>query len=67
MENSTTRRENISKKKQEINLLTTNPKEHSHTNIIPPLATKITGSNSHCSLISLNINGLNSTIIKKID
>jgi hypothetical protein len=28
----------------------------------PPLTTKITGGNNHCSLISLNINGLNSLI-----
>jgi hypothetical protein len=40
----------------------TNPKEDSHTNIIPPLRTKITGSNHHFPLISLNINGLNSPI-----
>jgi hypothetical protein len=45
--------------KQESNLLSTNPKEDSHTNMIPPLTTKIAGSNNHCSLISLNINGLN--------
>ena len=32
-----------------------NPKD-SHTNIIPPLR-KITGSNNHFSLLSLNING----------
>ena len=47
-------------KKQESNLLSTNPKEDSHTNIIPPLTTKIIGSNNHFSLMSLNINGLNS-------
>ena len=28
-------------------LLSTNPKEDSHTNIIPLLTTKITGSNNH--------------------
>ena len=49
-------------KKQEINLFTTNPDEEKHTNIILPLATKITGSNNHWSLVSLNINGLNSPI-----
>jgi exonuclease III len=38
------------------------PKEDSHTNIILPLATKITGTKNHVSLISLNINGLNSPI-----
>jgi hypothetical protein len=46
-------------KKQESNL-STNLKEDSHTNIIPPLTTKITESNNRFSLISLNINGLNS-------
>jgi hypothetical protein len=49
------------RKKQESNL-STNPKEDSHTNVILPLTTKITGSNNHFSLISLNINGLNSSI-----
>jgi hypothetical protein len=42
--------------------LSTNSKEDSHTKIIPPLTTKITGSNNHFSLISLNINGFNSPI-----
>ena len=46
-----TRRETTAKKKQEINLLTTNPKEENHISIIPPLTTKITGSNNHWSLI----------------
>jgi hypothetical protein len=59
MENSNTRRETL--EKQESNL-STNLKEDSHTNIIPPLTTKITGSNNHFSLISLNINGFNSPI-----
>jgi hypothetical protein len=31
-------------------------------NLIPPLTTKITGSNNNFSLISLNINGLYSPI-----
>jgi hypothetical protein len=35
------------------------PKEDSNKSIIPPLRTKITGSNNHFSLISFNINGLN--------
>jgi hypothetical protein len=60
MENSNTRRETTCYKNQESNL-STNPKG-SHTNIILPLTTKITGSNNHYSLISLNINGLNSPI-----
>jgi hypothetical protein len=29
--------------------------QQTHTNIIPPLTTKITGSNDHFSLISLNM------------
>jgi len=41
-------------------VISTNPKEDSHTNITPALTTKIMGNNNHCSLISLNINGLNS-------
>ena len=61
MENTNTRRENALQKKQETSL-STNSKEDSHTNIIPPLTTKITGSNKQFSLISLNINGLNSPI-----
>ena len=51
MENTNTRRENALQKKQETSL-STNSKEDSHTNIIPPLTTKITGSNNHYSLIS---------------
>jgi hypothetical protein len=59
MEKTNTRRETTPQKKQESNL-STNPKEDSHTNIILPLTTKITGRNNHFSLMSLNINGLNS-------
>jgi hypothetical protein len=55
-------RETTPWKKQESNLFSTNPKEDSHTHIIPPLTTKIIGSNNHISLISLNINGLSSSI-----
>jgi hypothetical protein len=63
MENTNTRRKNTKKrKKKQERSLSTNPKEDSHTNIIPSLTTKITGSNNHFSLISLNINGLNSPI-----
>jgi len=40
------------------------PKEKRHTNIIPPLTTKVTGNNNNNSLISININGLNSQIKK---
>jgi hypothetical protein len=53
-----TQGEKLHAKKQESNL-STNSKEDSHINIIPPLTTKITGSNTHFFLISLNINGLN--------
>jgi hypothetical protein len=49
-------------KKARKYLLSTNPKEDSHTIIILPLTTKITGSSNHYFLISLNINGLNSPI-----
>ena len=62
MENSNTRRVTIPQIKQESNLLSTNLQEDSHTHIIPSLTTKITGSNSHLSLISLNVSGLNSQI-----
>jgi hypothetical protein len=51
MENSNTK-ENASLKKQESNLLSSNTKEDSHTNIIPPVTTKITEINNHFSLIS---------------
>jgi hypothetical protein len=53
---------NYTQEEQESNILSTNPREDSHTNIILPLTTKITGSNNHYSLISLNINGLYSLI-----
>jgi hypothetical protein len=45
-------------KKQVNNLLISNQKEENHINIIPPLITKIIGTNNHWSLISLNINGI---------
>ena len=48
-------------KKRESNL-STNPEEDSHTIIIPPVTTKITGSNNHFSIKSLNINGFHSYI-----
>ena len=40
----------------------TNQKEDSHKNKMPILTTKIIGSSNYFSLISLNINGLNSPI-----
>jgi hypothetical protein len=58
MENSNTTRETKPKKNEEINLLSTNPKEDSHTNKISSLTTKITGSNNHWSIISPISNGL---------
>ena len=41
-----------------------NPKEgiNTHTITSPTMKTKITGASNHWSLISLNINGLNSPI-----
>jgi len=36
--------------------------QENHTNILPPLSTKVTGTNNHWSLISFNINKLNSQI-----
>jgi hypothetical protein len=59
MENSNTRREIMPQKKQESNP-STNLKGDSHKNRMPTLTTKVTGSNNYFSLISLNINGLNS-------
>ena len=64
MEITNTRRETIPQKKQESNLFLKNPEEDSHTNIMLPLTTKTRRSNSHYSLISLNINGLNYPIKK---
>jgi hypothetical protein len=49
VENANTRRETTPKKKQESNLLSINPKEDSHTNIMLPITTKITWSNNHFS------------------
>jgi hypothetical protein len=54
----------MSYKKQESNP-STKRKEDSHKNRMPTLTTKITGSTSYFSLISLNINGLNSPIKDK--
>jgi hypothetical protein len=50
------------KKRQERNILSTKPKKYSHRNIIPQTTTKIRGSNNYFSLISCNINRLNSPI-----
>jgi len=61
VENSNTKRATTSYKKEEYNFLAIKPKER-QTSIIPPLTTKIAGSDNHYSIISLNINGLNSPI-----
>ena len=50
------------KEKQEINHFTTKPNGENHIHTMPPTKTNMTGTNSHLSLISLNINGLNSPI-----
>jgi hypothetical protein len=57
MENTNTRRETTPLEKQESNL-SENPKEDSHTKIIPPLTTKVTGINNHFSLISFNMDSI---------
>jgi hypothetical protein len=49
------------RKKQESNPLT-KLEEDSHKNRLPTLTTKMTGSNNYFSLMSFNINGLNSPI-----
>jgi hypothetical protein len=49
------------KKRQDINHFTTKPKGEDHRHIMP-LTTNKTGTNSHLSSISLNINVLNSPI-----
>jgi hypothetical protein len=49
------------KEKQDINGLTTKPKEENQMHILPPAKTNITGT-SNLSLISLNIIGLNSPV-----
>ena len=59
-EDSNTRRITIPEKTQEIDHLTTNPKEENHTHLTPTPATKITGTNNYLSLISPNNNILNS-------
>jgi exonuclease III len=49
---------------QENNLLLTNQKENNHKKI-PPVITKITGSNCLFSVLSLNINGRNFPIERR--
>jgi hypothetical protein len=62
MENPNIRRGTIPYKNNQEPNLSTSLKENSHMNRIPTLTTKITGRNNYFSLISLNINGLNSQI-----
>jgi hypothetical protein len=50
------------KKGQDIKYLTTKSKAESHKCIKPPTKTNISGISSHLYLVSLNINGLNSSI-----
>jgi hypothetical protein len=47
MKNYNTGRETEHFKKQESKLLSTNPKQDNHTNIIPTLTSKIIGGNNH--------------------
>ena len=61
-ENSNTRKVPTPKKGQHIKHLTTKPKGENHKHIKPPTKTNISGTNSHLSLIPLNISGLNSPI-----
>jgi hypothetical protein len=61
-ENFKTRKIPASKKEQDIKHLTTKSKAESHKHIKPPTKTNMSGANSHLSLISLNVNGLNSPI-----
>jgi len=61
MDTSNTRKETTPRKNLGINL-STNPKDDSHTNVIPFLTIKITRKNNKFYLISLIINGLSSPI-----
>ena len=61
-ENSNTRKVPAPKKGQDIKHLTTKSKAESHKHIKPPTKTNMLGTKSHLSLISFNINRLNSPI-----
>jgi hypothetical protein len=67
---SNSRRITAPKETKEIKYFTTTQKKKI-IHILPPPATKITGTNNHWSLISLNINGLSSpnkkTQAKRLD
>jgi hypothetical protein len=64
MENTNTKEGNYTLDKASNLNLSTNTKEDSHTNIVTPLTANTTGNNNHFSLISCNINALNSPIKK---
>ena len=61
-ENSNTRKIPSPKKGQNIKYLTTKSKAEIHKHIKLPTKINISGTNNHFSLISLNINGINSFI-----
>ena len=61
-ENSNTRKITTTKKGQDIKHLTTKSKAENHKHIKPHPKSNKTGTNIHLSLISLNINGLNSPV-----
>jgi hypothetical protein len=61
-ENSNTRKIPAPKKGKNIKHLTTNLKAESHKHVKLSTKTNIPGTNSYLSLISFNINGLNSSI-----
>jgi hypothetical protein len=50
------------KKRKDIKHLTRKPKVENHKHIEPPTKTNKAGTKSHLSLISFNINALNSPI-----
>jgi hypothetical protein len=56
------KKDTYTKERKDIEHLTTKSKAESHKHIKPPIKTNISGTNSHLSLISLNINRFNSTI-----
>jgi hypothetical protein len=60
--NQTQGRYLLQRKDKNINHLTTKSKAESHKHIKPPTKMNMSGTNSHLSLIPLNINGLNSPI-----
>jgi hypothetical protein len=61
MENSNTRRKTTHRKSKNV-IFFQQLEEDKHTNINLAITTNITGRNNHYSLMSLNINGLNSPI-----